>query len=108
MPVRTLSSGRSTVKRSIAASVINQDSPCPSCPPFCDRQGFPHQGGKPKVVADIRSWAQRQRSSPQSGLRKAIEYMFGAWSGLTLFLDDPAVPLDNNGTERGTRVAELF
>jgi len=80
-----------------------------------------------KVVADIRDWAIKQRSSPQSGLRKAINYMFGLWSGLTLFLDDPAVPLDNNGTERalrgvvvgrknhygsrserGTRVAALF
>lgn len=80
-----------------------------------------------KVIADIRDWAIKQRSSPQSGLRKAIDYMFGLWSGLTLFLDDPAVPLDNNGTERalrgvvlgrknhfgsrserGTRVAALF
>lgn len=80
-----------------------------------------------KVVAAIRDWAFKQRSSPQSGLRKAINYMFGLWSGLTLFLDDPAVPLDNNGTERalrgvvvgrknhygsrserGTRVAALF
>lgn len=58
-----------------------------------------------KVVAEIRAWALRQRSSPQSGLRKAIDYMFGAWSGLTLFLDDPAVPLDNNGTERALRGA---
>jgi transposase len=79
------------------------------------------------VVADIRDWAIKQRSSPQSGLRKAINYMFGLWPGLTLFLDDPGVPLDNNGTERalrgvvlgrknhygsrsqrGTRVAALF
>lgn len=56
-----------------------------------------------KVTGDIRDWAVKQRSSPQSGLRKAINYMFGLWSGLTLFLDDPAVPLDNNGTERALR-----
>ena len=49
-----------------------------------------------KVVAAIRDWAIKQRSSPQSGLRKAINYMFGLWSGLTLFLDDPAVPLDSS------------
>jgi len=80
-----------------------------------------------KIIKKIRDWAIQQRSSPQSGLRKAIDYMFGLWSGLTLFLDDPAVPLDNNGTERalrgvvigrknhygskserGTRVAALF
>jgi transposase len=80
-----------------------------------------------KIIKKIRDWAIKQRSSPQSGLRKAIDYMFGLWPGLTLFLDDPAVPLDNNGTERalrgvvvgrknhygsrsgrGTRVAALF
>src|SRR5207245_2981824 len=27
----------------------------------------------------------------------------GVWKGLTLFLDDPRVPLDNNRTERGLR-----
>jgi transposase len=56
-----------------------------------------------KVVTEIRDWAIQQRASPQSGMRKAINYMFGLWSGLTLFLDDPAVPLDNNGTERALR-----
>lgn len=80
-----------------------------------------------KIVAQIRDWAFGQRSSPQSGLRKAIDYMFKLWPGLTRFLDDPAVSLDNNGTERalrgvvvgrknhygskserGTRVAALF
>lgn len=80
-----------------------------------------------KVVQQIRDWAVAQRASPQSELRKAIDYMFKLWSGLTLFLDDPAVTLDNNGaerslrgvvvgrknhygsrSERGTRVAALF
>ncbi len=27
----------------------------------------------------------------------------GLWKGLTLFLDDPRIPLDNNATERGLR-----
>ena len=40
---------------------------------------------------------------PRSGLGKAIAYMLGLWKGLTLFLDDPRVPLDNNQTERGLR-----
>lgn len=80
-----------------------------------------------KIIKKISDWAIKQRSSPQSGLRKAIDYMFGLWPGLTLFLDDPTVPLDNNATERalrgvvvgrknhygsrserGTRVAALF
>lgn len=80
-----------------------------------------------KVVQRIRDWAIAQRSSPQSALRKAIDYMLHLWPGLTLFLDDPAITLDNNGaeralrgvvlgrknhygsrSERGTRVAALF
>ncbi len=79
------------------------------------------------VVKNIRDWAIKQRGSPQSGLRKAIDYMFRLWPGLTRFLDNPAVGLDNNATERalrgvvlgrknhygsrserGTRVAALF
>jgi hypothetical protein len=40
---------------------------------------------------------------PESGLHKAIGYMVHMWPGLVLFLDDPRIPLDNNGTERGAR-----
>jgi transposase len=34
---------------------------------------------------------------------KAISYMLGLWPGLTRFLEDPRIPLDNNATERGLR-----
>jgi Transposase IS66 family len=37
---------------------------------------------------------------PESGLRKAIDYMLGLWVGLTRFLDDPRVLLTNNLAER--------
>ena len=40
---------------------------------------------------------------PESGLHKAIGYMLNMWPGLVLFLDDPNIPLDNNGTERAAR-----
>jgi transposase len=40
---------------------------------------------------------------PESGLHKAIGYMVHMWPGLVLFLDDPDIPLDNNGTERAAR-----
>jgi transposase len=55
------------------------------------------------LVAEIRAWAQRQRALPESSLGKAISYMLGLWPGLTRFLDDPRIPLDNNATERGLR-----
>jgi transposase len=40
---------------------------------------------------------------PESSLAKAIRYMGGMWVGLTRFLDDSRIPLDNNATERGIR-----
>ena len=55
------------------------------------------------LVRAIRDWAQAQRPLPESGLGKAVSYMLGLWKGLTLFLDDPRIPLDNNATERGLR-----
>jgi transposase len=58
-------------------------------------------------VDEIRTWAFAQRASPGSGLRKAIEYMLDHWTGLTAFLEDPAIPLDNNATERALRAVVL-
>src|SRR5213594_67043 len=55
------------------------------------------------LVRAIRDWALAQRPLPESGLGKAVSYMLGLWKGLTLFLDDPRIPLDNNATERGLR-----
>ena len=55
------------------------------------------------LVRAIRDWALAQRPLPESGLGKAVAYMLGLWKGLTLFLDDPRIPLDNNATERGLR-----
>jgi hypothetical protein len=55
------------------------------------------------LIAEIRAWAHRQRALPESSLGKAISYMLGLWTGLTRFLSDPRIPLDNNATERGLR-----
>ena len=55
------------------------------------------------IIDKLRAWALEQRGLPKSGLRKAIDYMLKYWDGLTVFLDDPYVPLDNNGTERALR-----
>jgi hypothetical protein len=79
------------------------------------------------ILEEIQTWTERQRVLPQSGLGRAIAYMMDLWPGLTVFVDDPAVPLDNNHVERalrgpvvgrknhygsrsedGTHVAELF
>jgi transposase len=56
-----------------------------------------------RIVDQIRAWAYAQRCTPESGLRKAIDYILGLWGGLTRFLDDPRVPLTNNLAERELR-----
>ena len=56
-----------------------------------------------KIIKQIGEWAREQKPLPRSGLGKAISYMLGLWPGLTAFLDDPRIPLDNNGIERGMR-----
>jgi transposase len=55
------------------------------------------------IVDAIRAWAFRQRALPESSLGKAIAYMLGLWPGLTRFLGDARIPLDNSATERGLR-----
>lgn len=40
---------------------------------------------------------------PKSTMGKALKYMAGLWAGLTLFLNDPRVPLSNNASERALR-----
>jgi len=61
---------------------------------------------KSRLVIDrIVQWFYRTLPTclPESGLHKAIGYMVHMWPGLVLFLDDPQIPLDNNGTERAAR-----
>jgi transposase len=58
-----------------------------------------------QVVEKIGEWFYRTvpKCLPESGLHKALGYMAHMWAGLVLFLDDPQIPLDNNGTERAAR-----
>jgi transposase len=53
----------------------------------------------------LRDWAYATRPVllPQSSLGKAIDYMLSLWPGLTVFLNNPRVPLDNNAPERALR-----
>ena len=56
-----------------------------------------------KLIDEIRRWAEKQTALPKSGLGQAITYMWGMWPGLTRFLKDPRIPLDNNAGERALR-----
>jgi transposase len=55
------------------------------------------------VVDRIWQWATVQVGLPRSDFGKAVRYMLDRWSGLTRFVDDPEIPLDNNAAERALR-----
>lgn len=55
------------------------------------------------VVNRIQTWLAEQRFLPGSDFGKAVQYLHRHWAGLTVFLNEPAVPIDNNRTERGFR-----
>lgn len=55
------------------------------------------------TVKDIQAWLLATPALPESPLRKAMNYMANHWTGLTRFLSDAAIPLENNLAERGLR-----
>jgi transposase len=56
-----------------------------------------------QVIHRIRAWCLETSVRPGSGLETAIQSIARHWKALTLFLDDPRIPLDTNGVERGLR-----
>jgi transposase len=59
------------------------------------------------VMDEIRRWLSAQAVLPRSSLGRAIGYTLELWPGLTLFLDNPEIPIDNNHSERGMRSVAL-
>jgi transposase len=55
------------------------------------------------VMDRMKAWLLEQRFLPASDFGKAVKYALGNWAGLSVFLTEPAVPIDNNRTERGFR-----
>jgi transposase len=55
------------------------------------------------LLAEIRGWALAQGGLRRSDFGKAVAYVLSHWPGLTLLLEDAAVPLDNNPAERALR-----
>jgi transposase len=55
------------------------------------------------LLEKIRTWALSQGGLRRSELGKAIRYTLKRWEGLSRFLEDPLVPLDNNAVERALR-----
>jgi transposase len=66
-----------------------------------------HQTHSRPVMDQLHVWLTTQfaekRVEPNSGLGQAIAYLLNHWRELTLFLRQPAAPLDNNICERGLK-----
>jgi len=75
-------------------------------PGDADVQALRHQLRQERsrlVIDQIWEWATVQVGLPRSDFGKAVRYMLERWEGLTRFLDDPRIPLDNNAAERALR-----
>jgi len=68
------------------------------------RHKIRQQESQPKID-ELRNWAFENLTNvlPQSKMGRALKYMLKLWPGLTVFLDNPEVPLDNNAAERALR-----
>ena len=70
-----------------------------------------HQQHSEPLMTQLHEWMEAQFAphlvEPNSGLGKAITYFLRHWKGLTAFLREPGVPLDNNLCERALKRAVL-
>jgi len=76
-----------------------------------DQRLIYHQQHSGPIMAKLKDWMTQQFDEnlvePNSGLGQAIRYMLKHWEKLTLFLRQPAAPLDNNLCERALKRASL-
>ena len=56
-----------------------------------------------KVLTEIQQWILDKVAMPETPLRGALQYIANRWTGLTRFVDDASIPLDNNLAERCLR-----
>ncbi|WP_039992982.1 IS66 family transposase, partial [Serratia odorifera] len=72
--------------------------------PAEQRRRWRQRYAKPRLKA-FESWLQlkQQKTAPNSGIRKAIDYALKRWAALLVYLEDGRVPIDNNRTENVIR-----
>lgn len=61
------------------------------------------QADSKPILHELRDWSMTVECLPNSPLRQALRYMGNLWNGLTLFVDNPELELDNNRVERALR-----
>jgi transposase len=64
-----------------------------------------HDAALREAITCVHRWATDELSQPKlrEPCRKALQSLLDHWSGLTLFVDDPKIPMDNNASERTVR-----
>lgn len=89
----------------LIGTLYHLEKECPPGPEGDERRKKIRNEDSRRVIDAIVEWFYRTlpKCLPESGLHKAIGYLVHMWTGLVLFLDDPRIPLDNNGTERAVR-----
>ena len=72
--------------------------------PATQRRRWRQRYAKPRLL-DFEQWllVKQQKTAPNSGIRKAIDYALKRWAALLTYLDDGRVPIDNNRTENVIR-----
>jgi transposase len=55
------------------------------------------------ILAEFKAWLWEQATLKTLSIGNASGYVIANWDRLTLFVNDPRIPLDNNATERGIR-----
>ena len=78
-----------------------RDPPC-DIDPLETIAAMRERNSRPSIAA-LKCWMEELRVLPSSSLGRALGYMDQLWTGLIRFLEDPAIPLSNNSTERGLR-----
>jgi transposase len=68
-----------------------------------DQRGEARKTRSAAVCAQIKAWLGRRTEISSTSLGSAAKFTMKYWGRLTRFLDDPAVWLDNNRTERSIR-----
>lgn len=68
------------------------------------REKLRQQQAKP-IIDKLHAWliGQREQVTDGTGIAKAIDYSLKRWAALTRYLDDGAVPIDNNWVENQIR-----
>ena len=55
------------------------------------------------IIGKIRKWVDQQSPPPKTAFAKGVTYLRKQWRYLTVFLEHPQLPLDNNQAERRLR-----